>query len=151
MRSAFSRILQLGVALSWITAAVPATLRIARRSLGSLVQDTKTFELAALLRFSERVNWKIMENGKRPARGERKLLQSARRPGTLQERISAFPALSNRETHTSRFPASLPFSGHTRVYQELAELGSCITPDLSCGRFPSVSIIFCDRLGWLLL
>jgi hypothetical protein len=30
------------------------------------------------LRFSERLNWKIMENGKRPARGERKLLQSAR-------------------------------------------------------------------------
>ena len=34
-----------------------------------------------------------MENGKRSARGERKLLQSARRPGTLQEpyfRFSCF-------------------------------------------------------------
>src|SRR5260370_1641688 len=65
------------------------------RSLGSLQSNSKNAGLAAFLRFSERLNWKIMENGKRPARGDRKLLQSARRPGTLQERISAFPALSN--------------------------------------------------------
>src|SRR5437016_368572 len=90
------------------------------RSLGSLQFNSKNAGLAAFLRFSERPNWKIMENGKRPARGERKLLQSVRRPGALQERISAFPALSNRESHTSRFPASFPFTGHKRVCRYLS-------------------------------
>src|SRR5437773_4123367 len=42
------------------------------RSLGSLQFNSKNAGLAAFLRFSERLNWKIMENGKRPARGERK-------------------------------------------------------------------------------
>src|SRR6266702_7912975 len=88
--------------------------------LGSLQFNSKNAGLAAFLRFSERPNWKIMENGKRPARGERKLLQSVRRPGALQERISAFPALSNRESHTSRFPASFPFTGHKRVCRYLS-------------------------------
>src|SRR5205807_5613940 len=60
------------------------------RSLGSLQSNSKNAGLAAFLRFSERLNWKIMENGKWPARGERKLLQSARRPGTLQETYCRF-------------------------------------------------------------
>src|SRR6266566_1041351 len=77
------------------------------RSLGSLQFNSKNAGLAAFLRFSERPNWKIMENGKRPARGERKLLQSVRRPGALQERISAFPA-------------SFPFTGHKRVCRYLS-------------------------------
>src|SRR5437773_8604220 len=98
------------------------------RSLGSLQSNSKNAGLAAFLRFSERLNWKIMENGKRPARGERKLLQSARRPGTLQERISAFPALSNRESHTSRFPSSLPFNGHKRVYREQSANPEALLP-----------------------
>src|SRR6266699_5137363 len=42
------------------------------RSLGSLQSNSKNAGLAAFLRFSERLNWKIMENGKRSARGERK-------------------------------------------------------------------------------
>src|SRR5216683_5171761 len=36
------------------------------RSLGSLQSNSKDAGLAAFLRFSERLNWKIMENGKRP-------------------------------------------------------------------------------------
>src|SRR5258708_16213020 len=36
------------------------------RSWGSLQSNSKGAGLAAFLRFSERLNWKIMENGKRP-------------------------------------------------------------------------------------
>src|SRR5437660_1805244 len=52
------------------------------RSLGSLQFNSKNAGLAAFLRFSERLNWKIMENGKRPACGERK------RPGQRWSRGS---------------------------------------------------------------
>src|SRR5207244_10555909 len=41
------------------------------RSLGSLQFNSKNAGLAAFLRFSERPNWKIMENGKRDRKSTR--------------------------------------------------------------------------------
>jgi hypothetical protein len=42
----------------------------------------------------------------------------------LSKNVFPLFALSNRESHTSRFPASLPFNGHKRVCRE-----QCANPE----------------------